>query len=219
MDKESLIKKNKDSQNLKNFLNKKNDEELLYEYIGKKENKDDIINEYLNREKPILNNYAKKDIYTKRGSLKYGDTRRLKLYNPHTKEKFNKVYYSNGKYKKRVIEDLYYFMRDFREKQILPIDTELVNMMYSMQKVHSPTKPLNLLSGYRTYKTNKKVGGAKHSQHMNGKAVDLSPSNTSLVILKRMQKHALNSKIGGVGLYKRKRFLHIDTGNVRQWLG
>lgn len=41
-------------------------------------------------------------------------------------------------------------------------------------------RPIIIASGYRCQKKNKKVGGAKHSQHMNGLAADLVVPGVSM---------------------------------------
>jgi len=192
-----------------NLLNLNNLEEINL--------KKDVADDFISNDEALLGSFLGIDMYSRRAKLSSKDTRRLHLYNPHTKETFKHVYYSNGIYKKKVLSKLNYFMRDFREKKTKRIDVELVDLMYSLQKSTSADKPLNVLSGYRTKKTNRKVRGAKHSQHMAGKAVDLSPKHNTRHKLARMKKQAKNKAIGGVGYYRRKGFVHVDTGPVRYW--
>lgn len=170
----------------------------------------------LPREEKDYRHIAKRSKLTPRG------TRRLKLYNPHTKETFNKVYYSNGKYNKKALSDLDYFVRDFREKKTTKIDTELVNLTYSIQQAIHPDKPLTLLSGYRTKKTNNMLRRrskmvAKNSFHTKGAAFDIAPYDGSKNKLKKIKRLATSMKVGGVGYYKKNGFVHIDTGSVRYW--
>ena len=75
-----------------------------------------------------------------------------------------------------------------------------------------------VLSAFRTTETNTKLasrglGVAEHSQHLLGKALDVTfPSR-----LPEAHRTALDLKRGGVGWYPRSFFLHIDTGPVRSW--
>jgi uncharacterized protein YcbK (DUF882 family) len=173
--------------------------------LNKEEEKEKILSEFLGiKEKS-------------RGEIHISRTRRLKLYNPHTKERFNEVYYINGKYRKKILSKLNYFLRDFRENKSKKIDLELIDLVYSLQKTTSPNKELKVLSGYRTKRTNRLVKGAKKSQHMNGKAIDIAPINNSRYKLTKIKKQATKKKIGGVGFYRRKGFVHVDTGPVRSW--
>lgn len=66
--------------------------------------------------------------------------------------------------------------------------------------------PIIINSGYRTLTYNKKVGGAKHSYHMSGRAFDIrcvSHSPTSLA--------QIAEQIGVKGIILYKNFLHIDS--------
>ena len=72
-------------------------------------------------------------------------------------------------------------------------------------------KPLNINSSYRSISYNKSVGSNNASQHVVGKALDITPG---LKDLKSFQKYvdSLNI-IGGVGHYNT--FTHIDTRGVK----
>lgn len=187
-----------------------------YAHLMKEENVDYVPLPSLPRKEKNYGYMAKRSKLTQRG------TRRLKLYNPHTKEHFNKIYYSKGKYNKKALSDLDYFVRDFREKKIKKIDINLVNLTYSIQQAIHPDKPLTLLSGYRTTKTNNMLRRksklvAKNSFHTKGAAFDIAPYDGSKNKLKKIKNLATNMKVGGVGYYKRNGFVHIDTGNIRYW--
>jgi zinc D-Ala-D-Ala carboxypeptidase len=69
-------------------------------------------------------------------------------------------------------------------------------------------KPLKVLSGYRTPDHNRRIGGAKHSQHVLGRALDLRPPKgmtpAELGALARQV-----SDIRGMAVYPT--FLHIDV--------
>lgn len=192
--------------------NLKNQEDIsLKEFINTKEKETD---------EDVLVSFLKDNVYERRSKLISKDTRRLHLYNPHTGETFKEIYYQNGKYKEMVIGKLNYFLRDFRENKTKAIDIELIDLVYSLQKSTSPEKPLVLLSGYRTEKTNRKLrkrGAAKNSFHIKGMAMDVAPQNNSIYKLNKLQKIAKNKKVGGVGYYRRSGFVHVDTGPVRTW--
>jgi uncharacterized protein YcbK (DUF882 family) len=70
-------------------------------------------------------------------------------------------------------------------------------------------KPLTILSGYRCIEHNTKVGGAKNSQHVLGKAVDIS-----IVNMDGLQKFKLLDliyKTGFTGIGLHKQFFHVDN--------
>ncbi len=74
-------------------------------------------------------------------------------------------------------------------------------------------KPLVVLSGFRTPKFNAAVGGAQHSQHKEGRALDLHPplgmGLSAFEQFIRLRAKMPTSKLKGLGIYPS--FLHIDV--------
>lgn len=83
-------------------------------------------------------------------------------------------------------------------------------------------KPIRVLSAYRTPEHNRKIGGARNSQHIQGRALDLRPPNGYTVkqfydVIKAI---APDCGIKGIGLYRT--FVHIDirsTSQISYWKG
>ena len=80
-------------------------------------------------------------------------------------------------------------------------------------------KSVEIICGYRSPKTNamlrsKSSGVAKKSYHVIGKAVDFRLPNQGL---RATHRAAVSLKTGGIGLYSRSRFIHVDSGPVRSW--
>jgi uncharacterized protein YcbK (DUF882 family) len=57
-------------------------------------------------------------------------------------------------------------------------------------------------------------GVAKRSLHTQGKAIDVRVPGREL---RQLHRVALSLKGGGVGLYTKSSFVHVDTGRVRSW--
>ena len=82
-------------------------------------------------------------------------------------------------------------------------------------------KPIRVISGYRSPAYNRKIGGARRSQHMLAKAADikvagLTPTEVKAAIEALIAEGAM--KKGGVGLYKT--FTHYDVrGRNARWYG
>ena len=77
-------------------------------------------------------------------------------------------------------------------------------------------KPLLLTSAYRSLSHNQRVGGATNSQHLEGKAFDISVTNHDPAKLIQTAKEA---GFTGFGHYPSSGFLHVDTGPARSWKG
>lgn len=76
-------------------------------------------------------------------------------------------------------------------------------------------RPLNVNSGYRDPNHNAKVGGAKKSQHIHGKAFDVDVSDLSIEERQALIVQARQSGFGGIGVYANS--LHFDTAGERAW--
>ena len=79
--------------------------------------------------------------------------------------------------------------------------------------------PISINSGYRNPKYNKRIGGAKFSQHLTASASDIvvrdmTPKKLARTILKLIKSGKM--KQGGVGLYSG--FVHYDIrGTKARW--
>ena len=147
--------------------------------------------------------------------------RALHLYHRRTGEFFNETYFSEDQYIPDAMKRINWLLRDWHKDVIAPIDPGLMDLLYAIGNSVEAAKPYEVLSGYRTPATNKALrrrglGAASHSYHMVGQAVDITLPG---VDLKTMRKAALSLGLGGVGYYPRSGFIHVDTGDVRQWLG
>ncbi|MGE0363075.1 MAG: D-Ala-D-Ala carboxypeptidase family metallohydrolase [Vicinamibacterales bacterium] len=68
--------------------------------------------------------------------------------------------------------------------------------------------PLVVLSGYRTPRHNTRIGGARNSQHVQGRALDLLPPKGWTVLQLAAVARTIPA-IRGLGFYRT--FLHIDV--------
>jgi uncharacterized protein YcbK (DUF882 family) len=77
-------------------------------------------------------------------------------------------------------------------------------------------KPIHINSAYRSEEYNEKVGGVKTSQHIMGKAADISIKGLSpLEVYKTIERLIVNGDMlqGGLGLYDS--FVHYDIRGTR----
>jgi hypothetical protein len=112
-------------------------------------------------------------------------------------------------------------MRDWRREEPTEMDPELIDTIWEIYQELGSTKPIHLVSGYRSKRTNERLrrrggGQARKSQHILGKAADIHLPDVSV---KKLRNSALVREAGGVGYYPKSGlpFVHVDTGRVRHW--
>jgi uncharacterized protein YcbK (DUF882 family) len=142
--------------------------------------------------------------------------RRLKLRNVNTGETFEGPYRDQAGPIPSAISDLAVFLRDFHANQVGPIDIGTLDFLAAVMDAVGQSSA-SVLSGYRTPETNAWLrathfGVAEHSQHMYGRAIDVS-----LDRLEDARTAARRMERGGVGWYPRSHFIHLDTGPLRNW--
>lgn len=145
--------------------------------------------------------------------------RTISLYNTHTREALVSTFYSKGKYDQDALTKLNLFLRDHRENEAMVMDEKLFTQMWAIGQLLESENTFDIISGYRTPKTNeylrsKSSGVARFSYHMMGQAIDLRLQDVPSTAVRDAARQ-LNT--GGVGYYQSSDFVHIDTGEVRQW--
>jgi uncharacterized protein YcbK (DUF882 family) len=145
--------------------------------------------------------------------------RSLSLYNTHTGETVTTAYWESGKYLSQPLFEINYILRDHRTDQVMPIDLDLLDLLYAVRVRMLTQQPFHIISGYRSPETNAWLcrlnrGVVENSLHLCGKAVDIRLPGCGLPSLRSV---AMDLKRGGVGFYPRSDFIHVDVGRVRCW--
>jgi len=114
-----------------------------------------------------------------------------------------------------------------KDGTIYPDEFIVDNRVYALSNVFEAIrdmygKPIEILSAYRTPSHNRKIGGARNSQHVLGRALDLKPPKG--VTLERfyddIRDNAAKLGLGGIGKYKT--FVHVDirqSPKLAVWFG
>ena len=150
-----------------------------------------------------------------------GDTRAIAFYNVNTKENLEVTYKVDGRYIPEAMQQINHMMRDWRRDEPTEMDPDLIDLVWELHAELKSQKPIHLISGYRSRKTNSALrrrggGQARKSQHIQGKAADIHFPDVSV---KQLRNSALIREIGGVGYYPTSGipFVHVDTARVRHW--
>jgi len=148
-------------------------------------------------------------------------TRRLQFVNLHTGERLEAAYWSRGSYVQDSLKRFAWVLRDHRSGETHAMDPKLFDLLHQLQRRIGTQAPFEVISGYRSPATNAQLrsgssGVAKNSLHMQGRAIDIRVPDRPLA---QLHEAALALELGGVGLYTRSNFVHVDTGDVRHWGG
>lgn len=149
------------------------------------------------------------------------ETRTLKLYFIHTKERAEITYKKNGKFIPSGINEINRFLRDWRRNEPAKMDPRLLDLLWEVYRGVGARDHIHVVSAYRSPATNamlrsRSKGVAEKSQHMLGKAIDFYIPG---VPLSKLRAAGFKAEVGGVGYYPTSGspFVHLDVGNVRSW--
>jgi uncharacterized protein YcbK (DUF882 family) len=145
--------------------------------------------------------------------------RTLRMYNTHTGESLKSVFWAEGKFVPEAMNDINKLLRDHRNNQVAQIDPKLLFLLDQVSSQVGSNSVVHIISGYRSPASNQLLhentsGVAKHSMHLEGKAIDVRIPGRDLAAL---HKAALHAGGGGVGYYPDSQFVHLDTGRLRHW--
>lgn len=148
-----------------------------------------------------------------------GEQRRLSFEHTHTGERLTTVYWADGQYRPEALSRLDRLLRDHRTGESHRIDRDLFDLLNDLRLATGARAPFQIISGFRSPKTNASLkaqgrGVARHSLHMDGKAIDVRVAGVSTRVLRDA---AIELRRGGVGYYGGPDFVHVDTGRVRRW--
>ncbi len=147
--------------------------------------------------------------------------RKLALHNLHTDERLDALYWENGAYVPDAMAAVNKVLRDHRNGEEHRIDPRLLDLLSNLHGKLDAKAPYQVICGYRSQQTNAALHKRSHqvaakSLHMQGMAIDIRLDG---VQLNNLHRAALGLGAGGVGLYPRSDFVHVDVGSVRHWQG
>lgn len=149
------------------------------------------------------------------------EPRHVKMINHHTGERFDDVYHDGQRYLLDALERLDWFLRDHHADTAFIMDMDTVDLVWRLQQYYVRARGhrpwVNVHSAYRTPETNRSLvseGAALNSYHMRGQAIDVSVQGYGMHILANFAQAV---QTGGLGLYWRSDFVHLDTGPRRLW--
>ncbi len=145
---------------------------------------------------------------------------RLSLYNIHSKERMRITFRDKaGNYDFEALNRINWLLRCHFTGDVTTMDIHTLEFLNRVDNNLGGNHEIHIISGYRSPRYNSlllheghKV--ARHSLHMEGKAIDIQIPGIGL---DKVRKVALDMRCGGVGYYPGAGFVHIDSGNFRTW--
>jgi uncharacterized protein YcbK (DUF882 family) len=152
-------------------------------------------------------------------ALAQTSTRSITVRRNFTNDSFSGVYWRDGRYDREALRQLDIVFRDLSAAEVTPMDPRLFDVLASVAQTVDSDEGYDVISGYRTPETNAARSQQSRrvstvSLHMSGMAADCRiPGRSTLEVARR----AADLQLGGVGLYRRDGFMHLDCGPVRRW--
>ncbi len=148
-----------------------------------------------------------------------GAARRLSIQRVQTGETFDGVYWSEGRYDRDALRRLDWVFRDPSMEEATPMDPRLFDVLHTVARTLDAAEAFQVVSGYRAPETNAARAQVSRrvsrvSLHMSGMAADVRLPGRDSTAMARL---AAEMQVGGVGLYRRDGFVHLDCGPARRW--
>lgn len=148
--------------------------------------------------------------------LRAATPRRLALRHSHTGATFDGPWHDGTAPDPAAMAELSAVLADSATIRPRPFDAAALGILCDVAEAARLAGPLVVRSGYRTPAINAAVHGAGDSQHLRAGAIDLE---VAAARIQQVGGLALGLQRGGVGVYPRRGFVHLDSGPVRHWNG
>jgi len=148
-----------------------------------------------------------------------GGARVLRIRRVQTGETFSGVYWRDGRHDREALRQLDILFRDPSRDEVTPMDPRLFDVLHTIARHLDSDEHYEVISGYRAPESN--AARARQSRrvsrvslHMSGMAADVRlPGRPAMAIARA----AADMQTGGIGLYRRDGFVHLDCGPARRW--
>lgn len=142
---------------------------------------------------------------------------------PHAQAKAEADAAAKGEFQVKAERNPMFTVSDMRHPGQTPdishVNPDLLDAFGRTQKQVGQTLPI--VSGFRGETTNRAAGGARHSQHLSGNAIDVDVSRLNQPQQIELIRAARKNGIQGIGVYAsdstKARSFHFDLGRRRAW--
>ncbi|WP_270935398.1 YcbK family protein [Falsiroseomonas oryzae] len=140
--------------------------------------------------------------------------RRIALRHSGTGARFTGVWHDGRQPDRAAMAELSQVLADPGCTPPRPFDPDAIAIAWDVLARTRFDTEIEVHSGYRTPQVNRAVHGAGDSQHLRASALDIGvPAGR----LPAVVDAATRLGRGGVGVYRQRGFVHLDSGPVRSW--
>jgi len=126
-------------------------------------------------------------------------------------------FWSNGNYVSEGLDSINHILRDFKTDFSGAFDINLLNVLHSLVSDTNEPREIEVVQGFMTETPDDRfVKNSPNYYHSRGQAMDLRVPG---VTLEHLAMDIMRWFDGGIGLYKKKNFVHLDVGAPRRWTG
>lgn len=141
--------------------------------------------------------------------------RRIRLSRAQFGESFSGIYWQDGQYVPEALTEISRLFREPKNGAVKEIDPQLLDGLLALQRQLGTAENFDVLSGFRAPRAGEsEVQAQRTSYHHVGRAADIRLPGRSP---QQIFDAARELRIGGVGRYADRSFVHVDTGDVRTW--
>jgi len=144
----------------------------------------------------------------------------LTFFNVRTDERLRVRYRDDeGHYDLMALDEVNHILRCHHTGEVAAIDVRMLEHVNLVQNTVGGGNEIHVISGYRSPEYNAQLVKrsrrvAQHSLHVQGQALDFYIPG---VKVRELRHAALKLRYGGVGVYPRAKFIHLDCGPFRTW--
>jgi uncharacterized protein YcbK (DUF882 family) len=143
---------------------------------------------------------------------------KIVIYSYHLNETLVTTYRRSSAYDQASLQRIARIFRSRSDQKLHRVDLILIELLDHLQD-HFEADSIELISGYRSRPFNAALAEnsgdvAGESMHVRGRAADVHIDEVTEEIV---AAYVRSLKVGGVGYYPAHDFVHIDTGDVRNW--
>ena len=144
----------------------------------------------------------------------------LTFFNVRTGERLQVRYRDEeGNYDLSALDEVNHILRCHHTGEVAAMDVRMLEHVNLVQKSVGGENEIHVISGYRSPEYNAQLVKrsrrvAQHSLHVQGQALDFYIPG---VKIREIRHAAMKLRYGGVGVYPRAKFIHLDSGPFRTW--